>query len=169
MKEHPKYKEWLSLVLCLIKNKFSGLIFFFILSTLTFSQTDWARWEKADISYQLPMTDSERDYDFEISTASDLIIKPVINTYWFFVSDLDGANCPFHPSCSEFFVESVEQTNLVQGTIMFFDRFTRDTNIFDKHNHYPFYDAQHYYDPAIQYTFQKDSIRIYPVKAMVSK
>lgn len=134
---------------------------------LIFPQTDWVKWEKSEPSYQLQDDYLERKYDFKIESVSDLILKPVLNSYWFFISDVDGANCPFYPSCSSFFFQSVKYTNILQGTLMFFDRFTRDTNIIDRNEHYPFYDRVHFYDPVKLYTLKKAEIKFIPANTRV--
>jgi putative component of membrane protein insertase Oxa1/YidC/SpoIIIJ protein YidD len=91
----------------------------------------------------------------------------LINTYWIFISDLDGDNCPFHPSCSSFFLESIEETNLIQGTLMFFDRFTRDSNPVNREEHYPVYKNYRFYDPPKLYTLSKEKIQIIPPHTVV--
>lgn len=133
------------------------------------SQTDWVRWEKSDLTYQLKNNYLEREYDLSIESVSDVIVKPVINAYWFFVSDVDGANCPFQPSCSSFLVQSIKETNVFQGVVMFFDRFTRDTNIFGRHEHYPRYGKNHFYDPVSLYTLEDENINYIPAKTYVNE
>lgn len=152
----------------IINNKYL-IILFFILQLIVYPQTDWVRWEKSDPTYQLKNSFIERDYDFTIESVSDIIVKPVINAYWFFVSDVDGANCPFQPSCSNFLVQSIKETNPVQGIIMFFDRFTRDTNIFGRQDHYPIFDSKHYYDPISLYTLNETKIKFIPANTTVNK
>jgi len=134
-----------------------------------YSQTDWVRWEKSDLTYQLKNNYLEREYDLSIESVSDVIVKPVINAYWFFVSDVDGANCPFQPSCSSFLVQSIKETNVFQGVVMFFDRFTRDTNIFGRHEHYPRYGKNHFYDPVSLYTLEEENINYIPAKTYVNE
>jgi putative component of membrane protein insertase Oxa1/YidC/SpoIIIJ protein YidD len=112
-----------------------------------YSQTDWERWEKIEINYQLPNNFQHRDYSFNPGSP----VKFLANAYWFFISDVDGNNCPFKPSCSSFFIQSVEETNLAQAILMFFDRFTRDINIFKK-DHYPLTTDGYFYDPPSLYT-----------------
>lgn len=149
----------------MIINKKYFFLFLFISQLAVYSQTDWVRWEKSEPSYQLKNNYFERDYDFSIESVSDVIVKPIINTYWFFVSDVDGANCPFHPTCSSFLIQSVKETNIFQGTLMFFDRFTRDTNIFGRHKHYPKFGDRHFYDPVTLYTLDKEKIKFIPAKS----
>jgi putative component of membrane protein insertase Oxa1/YidC/SpoIIIJ protein YidD len=154
---------------CLIINKKYFFLFLFISQLAVYPQTDWVRWVKSDPTYQLKDNYFEREYDFSIESVSDVIVKPVINTYWFFVSDVDGANCPFQPSCSSFLVQSVDETNIFQGTIMFFDRFTRDTNIFGRHNHYPKFGKRHFYDPVTLYTLDEELIKFIPAKTYIQE
>jgi putative component of membrane protein insertase Oxa1/YidC/SpoIIIJ protein YidD len=155
--------------LYLIKNKkYFFLILLFLTSTI-YSQTDWIRWEKSDPTYQIRTSDLEREFDFTIELASDLIIKPVINTYWFFISDVDGANCPFNPSCSSFLVQSIKETNPVQGVFMFFDRFTRDTNIFGRSEHYPRIGKNHFYDPVTLYSLDAKKIKFIPSNTFINE
>jgi len=153
----------------LIINKKYLLSILFISQVAIYSQTDWVRWEKSDLTYQLKNNYLEREYDLSIESVSDVIVKPVINAYWFFVSDVDGANCPFQPSCSSFLVQSIKETNVFQGVVMFFDRFTRDTNIFGRHEHYPRYGKNHFYDPVSLYTLEEENINYIPAKTYVNE
>ena len=147
----------------MITNKLVFFILLFLFNISCLTQTDWVRWEKSEPTYKILTDNIQREYDLRIDSFSDILVKPVINAYWFFISDVDGANCPFHPSCSAFLVASIKETNIFQGALMFFDRFTRDTNIFGRSKHYPLYDKFHFYDPVDLYTLNKDSIKIYPV------
>ena len=150
-------------------NKKYFILFLFISQLAVYSQTDWVRWEKSDPTYIMKNDYQEREYDLSIQSPSDVIVKPVINTYWFFVSDFDGSNCPFHPSCSSFLVQSVKETNPFQGTVMFFDRFTRDTNIFGRQKHYPKFGEKHFYDPVTLYTLDEEKIKYIPAKTYVNE
>ena len=138
-------------------------LFLIIISFSTaFSQTDWVKWEKAEYSYEKPNEYRHRVYSFEADHAGELVVKSIGNAYWFFISDLDGDNCPFRPSCSSFLIQSAKETNLLQGTLMFFDRFTRDMNIYKGHDHYPRVKKGYYYDPITLYTLDEDSIEYIP-------
>lgn len=145
------------------------LILSFILQSIIFSQTDWVRWEKSEPDYQIKNEFIEREYDLSINSISDLLSKPIFNAYWYFVSDVDGANCPFQPSCSSFFLQSIKKTNIIQGTLMFFDRFTRDTNFLNREKHYPYYDKNHFYDPLNNYLLKSDEITYIPPNSMISR
>ncbi|MBK7630827.1 MAG: membrane protein insertion efficiency factor YidD [Ignavibacteriales bacterium] len=149
------------------KKYFFLIIFLFQFSY--YAQTDWVRWEKSNPAYQIKDYYLERDYDLSINSISDVIVKPIINAYWFFISDVDGANCPFQPSCSSFLVRSINETNMLQGVVMFFDRFTRDTNIFERHKHYPIFKKNHFYDPITLYTLDKEKIKIIPANTFVNE
>ena len=148
----------------MIINKKYFFLFLFIAQLGIYSQTDWVRWEKSDPSYTTKNDYQEREYDLSMQSPSDVIVKPIINSYWFFVSDVDGANCPFHPSCSSFLVQSLKETNPLQGVVMFFDRFTRDTNVFGRNEHYPRYGKNHFYDPVTLYTLDEEQINFIPAK-----
>ena len=125
------------------------------------------KWEKADFRYEQPVEQTRRDYSFEAGNAGEFLIKSIANAYWFFISDVDGDNCPFRPSCSTFFIESVAETNIPHGTLMFFDRFTRDMNVFKKHKHYPRVSSGFYYDPPELYTLNKNRIEYIPPSVIV--
>jgi putative component of membrane protein insertase Oxa1/YidC/SpoIIIJ protein YidD len=142
---------------------------FFLLQITIYHQTDWIRWDKSDPTYQIQDTYLEREYDFTIESVSDVFVKPVMNTYLFFISDVDGANCPFHPSCSSFLMQSIKETNLLQGTFMFFDRFTRDINVFGRHEHYPKYSKNHFYDPVSLYTLDERKINYIPANSFIDE
>ena len=85
-------------------------------------------------------------------------MKSFANVYWFFISDVDGDNCPFRPSCSSFFLGSIKETNLPQASLMFFDRFTRDLNIIKGENHYSRVESGHYFDPPGNYILNEEKI-----------
>lgn len=146
------------------------LFFLLIISQFTiYSQTDLVRWEKSNPTYQINNKYLEREYDSSIESTIDIIVKPVVNSYWFFISDIDGDNCAFHPSCSSFFAKSIDETNLFQATLMFFDRFTRDTNMFGRQEHYPRFGIYHFYDPVSLYTLDETKINYIPAKTYVEE
>jgi putative component of membrane protein insertase Oxa1/YidC/SpoIIIJ protein YidD len=131
-----------------------------------FAQADWQRWDAAEESYELNSVDN-KNYDFNTDSFSGLIFSSLKNIYHFTFSDLDGDNCPFHPSCSNFYVYAVKQTNIFQGTLMFADRFTRDANLFKSRNHYQFYSHGKFLDPVEIYTMNEDIINHIPHKSNV--
>ena len=141
--------------------KLYALLLVFCIASVN-AQTDWVKWEKADLSYSKNNKITKRDYSISGLNFSEAALKSLTSVYWFFISDVDGDNCPFRPSCSGFLIEAVKETNLPQGTLMFFDRFTRDLNIFGRMNYYPRYGVLHFYDPVDLYTLNEDKIHYLP-------
>ena len=138
---------------------FSTLLFF---TTSTFCQIDNFKWQKADLTYEKQIHFTYREYSFEAENVGEFIAKSLANAYWFFISDVDGNNCPFRPSCSSFLLLSVKETNIFQASLMFFDRFTRDMNIVKGHEHYPKVIAGYFYDPPQNYTLNPGKIKYLP-------
>ncbi len=135
-------------------------LIFFVQSFLV-SQVEKERWEKKETDYRKKIELKRRDYSFNSENIGQFIVKSFANAYWFFISDLDGDNCPFSLSCSNFFVESIKQTNPFQGTLMFFDRFTRDTNIFGRSRNYSFDKNGKLYDPVSNYLLDESKVKVY--------
>jgi putative component of membrane protein insertase Oxa1/YidC/SpoIIIJ protein YidD len=133
------------------------LILLFAASIIS-AQSDWARWDEKQISYEIP-THQHHDYALDNSNISLTMLSLVRNAYYFFISDLDGDNCPFSPSCSAFFIESVKETSILKGTLMFADRFTRDLNLFKGQYHYQLLPKNKYYDPTSNYTLYSEKIK----------
>ncbi len=130
-----------------------------LLSGFSAGQTDNARWEKNPPTYLVPGAEKKRDFSINETNILKAAAKVVIIGYWFFISDPDGDRCPFHPSCSTFLVESIRMTNPVQGVLMFFDRFTRDTNVFERDKHYARdINRKRYYDHPSSYTLNPEDI-----------
>ena len=88
------------------------LVLIFFYSSLL-SQNDWQRWEAAEVSYELKSVD-KKNYEFDTESFGGLMMSSMKNVYYFTFSDLDGDNCPFYPSCSNFYVSAVKQTNIFQ-------------------------------------------------------
>ncbi len=130
------------------------------------AQNDWTRWEAAEVSYELKSVD-KKNYEFEPDSFSGLLMSSMKNIYYFTFSDLDGDNCPFYPSCSNFYVSAVKQTNIFQGTLMFADRFTRDSNLFKSRNHYKYYSHGKFLDPVEIYTLNENIKDHIPQKSVI--
>ncbi len=135
-----------------------------VFSNFILAQTDWVRWQKVEVDYTLE-TQGVEGVNNSVSSSSVLSILKV--GYSVLISDLDGDNCPFYPTCSSFFVESVNQTNLIKGTLMFVDRFTRDSNLFKTHEHYPTHVSGKLFDPAYNYQLNTATIIYYPREELV--
>ena len=124
------------------------------------AQTDWERWSAADVSYEITQPEKP-NYRVDNSSVGSFLLTGLQSTYGFFISDVDGDNCPFYPTCSTFYVESVKETNFFQGTLMFADRFTRDTNLFKSKSHYPHHQSGKLYDPVNNYTLDFNKVNYY--------
>lgn len=136
--------------------------FIFLLAvTTSFAQTDWQRWEAKKVSYLLPTINEKKD-STEQKSFSGIVLNSLKTIYSITISDYDGDNCPFTPSCAEFFVESVEETNLLNGILMFADRFTRDMNFMKDTHHYSLHKNGKYFDPPHNYTLNLQQIKFEP-------
>ena len=141
------------------------IIGFLVYSSLA-AQPERERWTKAEVSYKLPAPGS-RIYRIRTTSFGSTVETGFIFTYKFFISDLDGDNCAFHPSCSNFFVESVRETNFLKGSLMFGDRFMRDTNFLKRKGYYPQHRSGRLYDPTHNYTLNKSEVIYYPREILV--
>jgi len=142
------------------------LILSLIITSSAFCQFDNLKWKKAAPSYQKPNNFSNRNYSFQADDAGEFIAKSFVNAYWFFISDVDGDNCSFQPTCSSFFIDATEETNIFQGTLMFSDRLLRDTYPFKTYN-YPRDKSGYYYDPANNYTLNRGRIKYLPATFII--
>jgi putative component of membrane protein insertase Oxa1/YidC/SpoIIIJ protein YidD len=143
------------------------IILFFALSIG--AQTDWVKWGKTDFSYEIKQENPHRQYSISGNNIGETALKTLAVSYWFFISDVDGDNCPFSPTCSSFFLQSVKETNIIQGTLMFADRFTRDMDFVDRLSHYPMAKNRHFYDPPSLYTLNTSKINYIPAGELVDK
>ncbi len=144
------------------------LLIILFMSVIMPAQTEMHRWGKAEITYQQKSPGSERNYGIENGSLSDILVEGFTHAYWIFISDVDGDNCPFSPTCSSFFVESVKETNIIQGVLMFSDRLTRDTNFFYREYHYPLAENGRLYDVPSNYKLNAAEIRYNPPFAVVN-
>ncbi len=136
------------------------IVFISLLFSLNiFAQTDWVKWKAAQLDYAI--RDSDVLGEEKKVENGEGVLNEVRNLYAFFISDLDGDNCPFYPSCSHFFAEAVSETNLFQGILMFGDRFVRDTNFFKTKAEYPSKVKGRFYDPVFLYELKKSKINIF--------
>ena len=131
-------------------NKFFLLLAIFIFTS--FAQTETHKWENEKADYQLEQL-PQKEYNINTSSVSSLLVSSAQVVYYGLFSEYDGDNCPFYPSCSTFFVEAVDETNVLQGSLMFADRFTRDLNFFKNFNSYPIHKTGKFYDPVYKYAF----------------
>lgn len=134
------------------------LYILFVFVSTAYSQTDWQKWEAKQVSYELPTKSVAQTHNENISLNGTLL-NSLKSAYSFLISNYDGDNCPFSPSCANFFVEAVGETNLLAGTLMFADRFTRDMNVFKGVNHYQLHKSGKYFDPVVNYTLNLQKIK----------
>ncbi len=143
-----------------MQNKLKIFFLLAILAASNQAQTDWLRWEGNQVSYQIKnhITTSSRVSDENFGLQ---LISFFRNSYSTLISDIDGDNCPFYPSCSHFFVESVKEAGLFKGVLMFSDRFIRDLNFFKSKNSYPKHISGKYWDPAVNYTLKSETTKYF--------
>jgi putative component of membrane protein insertase Oxa1/YidC/SpoIIIJ protein YidD len=130
------------------------------------AQPEMTRWNKAEVSYELPVHGS-RIYRINTSSIGSVLETGFIFTYKFFISDLDGDNCAFYPTCSAFFIKAVRETNFLKGSLMFGDRFMRDTNFLKRQGYYPMHISGKLYDPVHNYKLNKSEVIYYPREILV--
>jgi len=143
------------------------LFIFLFVSLLASAQTDMQRWGKEDISYQSKPVTTGKNSGNESASITDLMVSSFIHAYRILISDVDGDNCAFSPACSSFFVESVKETNIFQGTLMFADRLTRDTDFIGRESQYPLALNGRFYDLPSNYKLNTLEIKYIPPFAVV--
>ena len=124
---------------------------------IVYAQNETERWVAKTVSYEIPFS-THHDYTIDNSNIGSTLISFARNVYYFFISDLDGDNCPFYPTCSTFFVQAVKETNIIKGTLMFADRFMRDINFF-KGKKYTLTSGNKFLDPPSNYLFDSTKIK----------
>ncbi len=133
----------------------------FLIQLSISAQTEYVKWEAKSIPYKLETKD-----DYQIAApiygTAPKIVSAAKSVYKFMISDLDGDNCPFYPSCSQFYVDAVNETGILKGTLMFVDRFARDINFLKGWNHYPLHSSGKFFDPAHNYSLNPQKINLQP-------
>lgn len=130
-----------------------------ILTVSAKAQIETANWEKVEQDYRVK--NAEAEYQSSVENEQG-IFSLIRDFYSFTISDLDGDNCPFHPSCSVFFVRAAKTESLPKAVLMFADRFTRDTNFLKVLKEYPMHAAGKFYDPVHNYTLDNSTIKYLP-------
>jgi len=129
--------------------------FCFLLSLTLTAQTDWVRWEEADISYEINSEGSDEITAPGKSGVPGKMLRGLKKGYKILISDVDGDNCPFYPTCSAFLVDAVEKENFFIGSLIFADRFTRDFNITKRRGAYPLHSNGRLFDPVKNYSLRR--------------
>lgn len=132
--------------------KIAGLMLIF--SALLFSQ-ERERWKSPDKLYPLIHIDKKGPVGFDTERPLSLPVSLFIFSYRHIISEHDGDNCPFHPSCSEFLLSAAKSEGLIEGGLIFWDRFTRDVNVFGRREKYTVYKNGRYYDPPWHYSSRR--------------
>ncbi len=135
-----------------------GLILLSVFAFQTKAQTDWIKWNAQPAAYELTKH-QHHEYTIDKSSFGMTLISSGRNIYYFFISDLDGDNCPFNPTCSQFLVQSVKETNFFVGSLMFADRFTRDLNFIKAKDRYQILPGGRLFDPAYNYSLNSKKIK----------
>lgn len=120
------------------------------LSSLSIAQIETHKWETKTVDYLLQQNE-EKSTTIKTNNVSTLLISSAQIIYHKLFSEYDGDNCPFYPSCSTFFVHAVDSLNIVFGSFLFADRFTRDLNFFKGFESYPIHQSGKFYDPVKKY------------------
>ncbi len=142
------------------------ILFVILFADVVTAQTDWVRWGKAEVDYQLSLH-PQHSHTIDKTSFGTAILSGLQVTYAVLISDVDGDNCPFYPTCSSFFVNSIKETNIFKGTLMFADRFTRDSNLFKRKGHYPLHSSGKLYDPTYNYYLEQNKVRFYSREKIV--
>lgn len=143
-----------------------SVLFLILFSGIISAQTDWVRWGKADVDYEIS-SQHQHSHSIDNSNIGSSILSGLQIFYAVLISDVDGDNCPFYPTCSSFFVRSIKETNIFKGTLMFADRFTRDSNLFKRRGHYPVHSSGRFYDPTYNYYLDQNKVKFYSRKKIV--
>ena len=133
------------------------LIFCFTAS----AQSEKEKWDKAGYSFSKKTISASRDYSLN-GRVIDIPVKVLLDVYWALVSEPSGDVCPYTPSCSNFFLQSVQQSNIIRGSLMFFDRFTRDMNVVNRLQRYPVAKNGKLYDPVCNYLLKPEKLIYIP-------
>ncbi len=59
------------------------------------------------------------------SQGQSRLLQPFFHFYKTYISSQDHMSCVFHPSCSEYALESIQKQGLLPGLLNTFDRLTR--------------------------------------------
>ncbi|QQS35071.1 MAG: membrane protein insertion efficiency factor YidD [Ignavibacteriales bacterium] len=125
------------------------LLFLLILASPFFliAQSETEKWEKSDHIYEIKS--SQHSHQEQSSGSS--VTSSFVSVYKFFISDIDGDNCAFNPSCSSFFSEAADEVGFISGVLLFADRLTRDFNPAGRDENYQYKINGRYSDPVSRY------------------
>ena len=72
-----------------------------------------------------PVTIQEKTMWQHIERASRIVLKGIIRTYQILLSPVLGNNCRFHPNCSTYAIEAINQHGAMGGAWLAVKRITR--------------------------------------------
>jgi hypothetical protein len=130
-------------------------LFILILYASLNAQPEWTKWNAVEPNYTRVKTESSQ-------RSNNDLLSFLANGYRYFISDVDGDNCPFEPSCSAFFVRSIKSEGVIKGFLMFSDRFVRDINFFKGFEDYPVSANGKFYDPPEIYSLLPNKYQAIP-------
>jgi putative membrane protein insertion efficiency factor len=78
----------------------------------------------------------------------EFLLATGFNVYKAFFSSQDTPSCVFHPSCSEYAVQTFQKKGLLLGTLRIFDRLSRCHSLFNSNEYYFNPEKQRFYDPV---------------------
>ncbi len=87
------------------------------------------------------------DKVLESDSEIEMFVGGLFVVYKTFISSQDGDNCSFEPSCSEYAVEAIQRKGIIEGPLMFFDRYTR-CNALSPENYKYIPEINRLYDPV---------------------
>lgn len=119
-------------------------------SSLSIAQIETHKWEAKRVDYLL-QTDERKLTSVQTNNVSTFFVSSTQVIYHKLFSEYDGDNCPFYPSCSTFFVHAVDSSNVIIGSLLFADRFTRDLNFFKGFESYPIHKSGKFHDSVEKY------------------
>ncbi len=128
----------------------------FLFSFCTLYSQETSRWGAAAKPYPSLPVNHKGPITFDIDDPASLPVDAFIFIYRHGISEHDGDNCPFHPSCSSFLLDAVKSEGLITGGLMFWDRFTRDVNIYNRKDKYTIHSSGRFYDPPFYYSSSRN-------------
>jgi putative component of membrane protein insertase Oxa1/YidC/SpoIIIJ protein YidD len=127
------------------------LLIFFIIHIEGAAQVSEEDWKKKVPNYAKQSVVISAEPDFSSDSFLGSVIKSAVNIYGYTISQHDGDNCPFHPTCSAFFIDAVTKKGVIEGTLLFADRFTRDANFYKPSGKYYRLSNGKFYNPVERY------------------
>jgi putative component of membrane protein insertase Oxa1/YidC/SpoIIIJ protein YidD len=131
--------------------RYLSIILLLTLNTSFFSQDSTSLWKKKVPNYAKQNVVVNAEPDFSSGSFFGSFIKSAVKIYGYTISQHDGDNCPFHPTCSAFFIDAVTKKGVIEGTLLFTDRFTRDANFYKPSGKYYRLSNGKFYDPVERY------------------